>query len=499
MHLMFNCVLGAGVGLTQSANSLALNTYFKERRRIVTGISWSCTALGPIIFPQIVTLLLPQFGVQGTVLIFSALALNAICCSLLLQPVRWHTKKKEKKNVEESLIDQPPEIDCHYCQSLKKKSHSLVSSQYLYNVDDYFAPGYEIIDPGTPMLAKANDGWYSSSSAKRSLYGSKMSLASKRMNENDSKRASNQNLIISNRTSYANLGNAAAPDVKQKRTKEIREKIVESPSEDCPSYKSPQDLADPQKALPVTEISFKTIPANPTITVSPSINQQEINDTNQLPIISRQTSEANNPTFISRQISESKYMRDNKSNRSMKSNASQNLRARSNTFNVEREVLNIAKNKLELYVNEANERVMKCRCVALRKFNKELQMQIDMNENIESHKFTIWEKIFIFFDLDLLKDWTYINIMVGITIANFSELNFSVLTPFVLSEFGLDKSQTAFCMSLLGLTDLGVRFFIPFIAGFIGWENRTFFLFGVMGMAVGRISKNKKLFNLQSI
>lgn len=80
-------------------------------------------------------------------------------------------------------------------------------------------------------------------------------------------------------------------------------------------------------------------------------------------------------------------------------------------------------------------------------------------------------------------------LQVGVTIANFAELNFSVLTPFVLADFGLTKPQIALCMSLLGLTDISVRFFIPFIAGFIGWENRTFFLFGVLGMAMGRVGE----------
>lgn len=454
-------VLGSGVGLNQSANSLALNTYFKERRRIVTGISWSCTALGPIIFPQIITMMMPFFGYEGTLLIFSAVALNAICCALMLQPVRWHTKETQKvKSTEENLIEQPPEIDCHYCQSLKKKSQSLFSSQYLYNVDDSCAPGYEIIDPGTPMMAKANDGWFSSTSAKRSIYGSKLSLASKRMNENDSKRASNQNLIISNRTSYANLNNALVPDVKQK----IIEKIIESPSEDCPSHKSPQDLS--------------VFPAQPLL---PAVNE----------FTGAASTVIKPPRTASRQISETKYLRDNKSNRS---NASQTLhRVRSsNTFNTEKEILNVAKNMLEEYVIDENNR-MRCRCEALRRYKRELAVLENMMKKEEKTKFTLWEKIFIFFDLDLLKDWTYINIMVGITIANFSELNFSVLTPFVLSEFGLTGAQTAFCMSLLGLTDLSVRFFIPFIAGFIGWENRTFFLFGVMGMALGRIGK--KLLN----
>lgn len=338
-----------------------------------------------------------------------------------------------------------------------------MSSQYLHNVDDYFATGYEIIDPGTPMLAKANDGWYSSSSAKRSLYGSKMSLTSRKMNELDSKKASTQNLVISNRPSYVNLVTSVVPETKPKRAKEVRpeQKIEENPLEDCPSHKSPQDLKvqQKQKHLTVDSIrNYKTSPTTPT---------------------------TNNPPHLLRRISESKYLRDNKSNRSMHGQA---FRNRANTFNIEKEVLNIAKDKLEQFVNDSNERSIKCNCEEIRRAHIE---DIEILKQLESEgikqRFSLWQKIVIFFDLDLLKDFTYINIMVGITIANFAELNFSVLTPFVLSDYGLEKSQIALCMSLLGMTDISVRFFIPFIAGFIGWENRTFFLFGVFGMAMGRV------------
>ena len=122
-------------------------------------MSWSFTAFGPIIFPYVVTAFLPLYGVQGTVLIFSGIAMNAICCGTLLQPVTWHTKPIKN---EENLIEKPTEFECLHCQSLKKKSVSIFSSQYLHNVDDILATGYEIICPGIPMIAASNDGWYSS-------------------------------------------------------------------------------------------------------------------------------------------------------------------------------------------------------------------------------------------------------------------------------------------------------------------------------------------------
>lgn len=291
-----------------------------------------------------------------------------------------------------------------------------MSSQYLHNVDDYLATGYEIIDPGTPMIARANDGWYSSSSAKRSLYGSKVSL-------NNSKKSSRKTSFIQLSTRPSFVGSSTPKRVKNLNETTVTEKIVECPTEDCMSHKSPQDIRTEKKFTPKANVKhFKTTPATPT---------------------------QNHPPFLLKQVSESKYLKDNKSNRSLQS---QTFRSRANTFNLENEVLNVARNKLEKYADDVEQRALKCNCEELRAdlLNEKHTIVQEEVDDGQKTKFTLWQKISIFFDLDLLKDLTFINIMVGVTIANFAELNFSVLTPFVLDEFGLEHNQIAFCMSLLG-------------------------------------------------
>lgn len=124
-----------------------------------------------------------------------------------------------------------------------------------------------------------------------------------------------------------------------------------------------------------------------------------------------------------------------------------------------------------------------------------MRKQEEENEDAQDvQNFTFLQKLVIFFDLNLLKDFSYLNIMIGITLANFAELNFSILTPFVLSDFGLEKSQIALCMSLLGMADIVCRFLVPLIANKSSLENRTFFLIGVCNMALGRVGE--KFLNL---
>lgn len=50
------------------------------------------TALGMLILPQLVRLLLEAFGFSGAILVLAGLALHATFGSILLQPAKWHMK-----------------------------------------------------------------------------------------------------------------------------------------------------------------------------------------------------------------------------------------------------------------------------------------------------------------------------------------------------------------------------------------------------------------------
>lgn len=392
--------------------------------------------MGPIVWPQVIAVILPLFGVQGTLLLFTGVALNAVMCALVFQPVQWHVKKPE--NDEAQLNPVAPE--CEFCLMAKRKNQSIFSSQYLYNADNASITGYEIIDPGIPMLSLANDGW----SSRRSLHGSRASLYSNpnRPSHFGSRIASSQNLVGSNRPSYANL-NVLAKEREKRKISEI--KIEEHPEDG--SNSSANDSPGKSTLTPATPVTAPVI-----ISIGPPASE---------------TSRIRTPY---RKISTM------------------------NTFNVEKEVLKEASQKLEEFVSSGR-RVPTftslenfCTCQnADPKFNDDIIEEV--SEGKEEKQYSLWEKIVIFFDLDLLRDLTYVNLMMGVTLGNFAELNFSILTPFFLADWGFEKPQIATAMSLLGGVDISVRFFIPFIAGKIGWENKTFFLVGILGMAMGRVCK----------
>lgn len=501
-----------------------MNTYFKEKRRIATGITWTATGLGPIIFPMLIAYLIPVFGVQGTVMIFGGIALLAVACSLVFHPVKWHVKKSNDGDVE---TINSPDKQCEFCLMTTKKNQSVFSSQYLYNSDHHSMTGYEIIDPGTPMMSNANDGWFS---RKQSFSGSTKSQTSNRTTRVNSRIPSSQNLLISNKTSYVNLAalskdgkstkdgyekvgtdeKVSVPDVpapmqetphlrkksfskseKREKLKEIFNaiKIDEAPTEDCPSYKAPQDLTNNNFNLLQNKpfINDDTLFVNKmpdNITVREATPVEDKDDTESQQTL-RRISQTEKKQSI---FDDLKYLNDNQSGLSTKNQLTPFRKISTNSFNAEKEVLKDVSKKLEQYVsNTSNE----CTCGEEKKFleKRELPSNGIVAEEENHENYTFSQKVSMFFDLDLLKDISYVNLMVGVTIANFAELNYSILTPFVLAEYGFSKQQIATCMSLLGAMDISTRFFVPFIAGKIGWENKTFFLFGILGMGLGRLCK----------
>ncbi|XP_047517557.1 uncharacterized protein LOC125057737 isoform X1 [Pieris napi] len=496
--ISFSILYGAGYGISSSANALALNTYWKSRRRLATGLSWTTTGLGPMLWPHIITALFAYFGETGTVLLLSGLSLHAIACALLLQPVEWHAKSPTSNQDEEfisnqpttQLIDEKKGESGYFSQVSKLKSLSVFSSQYLYNEDDPVNTGYEITDPGIPMMTRANDGYFSQSrqsrissrdaSAKASLLNSKKPSMTNLL-ENRSRKSSTLYLNESKKNSSANLGllnQEVKPPTKTKRQTSVNVnlQIPESEIEDCPTLKAPQDLKaeekaavesiDPEKAKYIADRAEKHYAGTKSIKSFKMDGQYGENYSK------------NNHSNISFKnqddIEERKYLKDNHSNQSNKSKT----RRKSNNFAYESEVLKQASLKLEEYLKEVEDDSEKYTILIDNETNDE--------ENVDD-ELTFWQKLSLFFDLDLLKDLTFINLMLGITLANFNELNFSILTPFILGDYGLTKSQIAFFMSLLAGIDICVRFCIPFVAGKIGWDNNSFFLFGVMSMAMGRV------------
>lgn len=78
------------MGMGMSSYPYALNLYFVKRRSKAAGIAMTITGLGPVLMPQMISLLLSLYGVQGAMLVIGGVAANSFIAATLLQPVEWH-------------------------------------------------------------------------------------------------------------------------------------------------------------------------------------------------------------------------------------------------------------------------------------------------------------------------------------------------------------------------------------------------------------------------
>lgn len=102
---------------------------------------------------------------------------------------------------------------------------------------------------------------------------------------------------------------------------------------------------------------------------------------------------------------------------------------------------------------------------------------------------TIFRWFVQFFDLDLLRDNIYLNIMIGMAIAIFAETNFAVLTPFILSDLNFNSDEIAIILFVMAIADLISRFCSPFIADKLNLSIRVSFLISLILLVLTRMCK----------
>lgn len=94
-------------------------------------------------------------------------------------------------------------------------------------------------------------------------------------------------------------------------------------------------------------------------------------------------------------------------------------------------------------------------------------------------------------DLDLLQDKIYLNIMIGMAISIFAEINFAILTPFILSDLQFKSDAIANILLVMAIADLLSRFCSPFIADRFDISIRMSYLIGLILLMVTRMGKVK--------
>lgn len=91
-----------------------------------------------------------------------------------------------------------------------------------------------------------------------------------------------------------------------------------------------------------------------------------------------------------------------------------------------------------------------------------------------------------FFDLDLLRDNIYLNLMIGMSISLFAEINFAILTPFILSDLNFGSNEIPLILSIIAIADLISRFFSPFVAEYFKWSTQMAYTISLAMLIITR-------------
>ncbi|CAG9801929.1 unnamed protein product [Chironomus riparius] len=378
----YSVINGVGVGLAMSAAFVALNHYFTKKRGQAVGLSMAGTALGMLIMPQLVRLLLEEFSFRGAVLILSGLALHSAIGSILLQPVKWHLKEEE---LDVEMMEQ-----------------------------DY--PALTII--------QEDDGDEDSLPEIQTL------LFNNRRHEGRERKISensNNSLMLSN---------------------------------GVPKRPAFPRITSSNNMLP------KRIPTLPKITSHADMTQM---------IRKRKESVISSLSHLDFSGSCLQIHLET-GDRDQEEYDSQFIR-RVNTHvgtSLYRDSLNSSFKMSKADITS------KLSCPD---FIKGSEVGLEMPK---PKKASFWRRFATLMDIDLLKDWTYLNILFGLSIFYVAEMNFKMITPFFLANLGYSKADTAYCLSISALTDILARVIVPPICDKTKVSKRLVFMTSIFFVAITR-------------
>ncbi|GLV37171.1 uncharacterized protein CBL_01999 [Carabus blaptoides fortunei] len=116
----------------------------------------------------------------------------------------------------------------------------------------------------------------------------------------------------------------------------------------------------------------------------------------------------------------------------------------------------------------------------------EVNSDNDEERKVEQQSSSCFARLVLLCDLDLLKDPIYLNLMIGMSLAVWAEINFSLLTPFILHDFQLNTHQIAQLMSTIAATDIVFRFCAPFISDCLRAPPKLMYMMSLILLILSR-------------
>ncbi|XP_075972249.1 uncharacterized protein LOC142974039 [Anticarsia gemmatalis] len=105
--LSYSIICSMGISAIMAAFTLAINSFFKEKRGRAVGVGMSITGLGAIYMPLLISVLIYAYGWRYAVLILSAICLHSLLAACLLRPAKWYLIDPPSQEEAEPLNKEP--------------------------------------------------------------------------------------------------------------------------------------------------------------------------------------------------------------------------------------------------------------------------------------------------------------------------------------------------------------------------------------------------------
>ncbi|XP_053687395.1 uncharacterized protein LOC128736910 [Sabethes cyaneus] len=469
--ITYSIIASLGMGFCNSSFSLALNTYFVTRRNKAAGVALTITGLGPILLPQLVSLLVGLYDPRSCLLIIGALATHIIAAALLLQPVKWHMVPVEPKQdclVGKDTFDEKSSAVDATAQAQNCRSNT---ENGILEVESDDEDGY--LEEHSFLTDHETDA--------QSIYGFEQTSQIRR-------RESMAALVVLSRAksevfhpvqrSPSLVDNLAFKSGSQnlQTTKEPR-RWFQAASDESVHLGSSMKIFDERERR------------NSMDTVMPKRKLSGIFGGRRSPNNKRWFEKSDDSVHLSSslRIFDDRYS---------------GARSGSNLTIRDSSLVLPAVSQSKLPVLSENQ--------GLTEDNRfpSIMRQLDRPtpprapvpktttfklDNVDGgvpnqQKKTFLQKVVTLFDLTLLKDKIYVNIMLGMAVSVFAEINFSLMTPFILSDLGYGTEHIASIMSTLAVADLIFRFISPFVGDFLKLSPRIMYMISLTMLIVFRFS-----------
>ncbi|CAH1985839.1 unnamed protein product [Acanthoscelides obtectus] len=336
-----------------SSYSLALNTYFKDKRDKAVSLSMTISGLGPIVMPQVINQLMEEYTSEGVTLILAGICTHSFVAACLLQPVKYHQRKivlQEMQEMNKKSIDSA---------EMKIPSIDMTLDDEVFDEDEVY---HTLPAMSSKVAISRRCPYFSDSQADRGRYGRKDSVMS------------------------------------------------------MFSYE--------QEAAGVYGID-STLVGSSVISL----------DTVRIPTLMRQNTKTKYQWWTS-----------------------------ASTINLE--------SSYNIFDEKPN--------------GDKVYNELSVKKEQKTRWRRFLDQVILFFDLNLLKDGEYCIIMIGISVAVFAEINFSVLTVFILNDYGMDTGQIAEFLSVVAAADITFRFLAPYIDHVLKQPPRTVYLLSLVALVIIR-------------